>query len=307
MREQAGSGSGAWDLILQHRESMMRVALARTGNRQDAEDVVQEAIARAAAVPELRASSAGSMLRSIVINLCIDRHRRAEALIRHEGRFCADDRTLTPLEDEVCDRSEARWLHRQIRGLGGTDQEVLLHRAAGHTVRSAASKLGLTYKGAESAFTRGRQHARTAWQSTLAVLHGGAAAIRRVLRSAPAMTATVAAAFLLTIASLPEGVLAPPPGADPGQAQELAPRQVPFVSVVPAADIASSVTPHSRVSSDGSVPRRTVLRTGPVGDRRVVQTGVGVEHRHPEETLVDTVERCVENGVIISPTKVDCL
>ena len=113
--------------------------------------------------------------------------------MKYEARLCADDRVITPIDEAVCDHSEAIWLHGLLTKAGGRDQEVLLHRAAGHSVRSAGQRLGMSYKAVESAFTRARGHARLAWKATLAFLLGGLAATRRALRPVPGGAIAMAA------------------------------------------------------------------------------------------------------------------
>lgn len=295
-----------WDLILAQRESMMRVALARTRNRQDAEDLVQEAILRAAEMKHIRAATVGPLVRTIVINLAADQHRRAATSMKYEARLCADDRVITPIDEAVCDRSEAAWLHGLLMKAGGRDQEVLLHRAAGHSVRSAGQRLGMSYKAVESAFTRARGHARLAWEATLAILLGGLMGVRRVFRAAPGGAITMAA---LATGLLAGEVMAPPlPGAPRIIAPVTMPARAPQVawSVGARAHAAAHVSVGSPAASHSPVVRTRAVDTGAIGNRGQVQAGAYIEDDHSDESLPDTLERCIRDGVVVSSTAVDC-
>jgi RNA polymerase sigma factor (sigma-70 family) len=299
-----------WELVMTQRDRALRVARNRTKSRADAEDLAQEALLRAVAVPELHPATVGGLISTIVKNLAVDEQRRNSMGERYQRRLSADDRPVAPVEERICDASEARWLHAQLPILSAADREVLLHRAAGHSLTSIASALGLTYKAVESASARARRSLLHTWRSTLAVLVGTLAAVRRALARAGTALPLLPAVWMLILV-VP---WAAPPD-QPAQARQQGPSRTELAVVVASLPSGvrgvrsepAPVQPATAVRPDPNARNtRHVAYTGSIGDRRTVQVGAGVDREHDNETFQQTLERCLRNGVTFTVTSFEC-
>ncbi|MFB8777892.1 RNA polymerase sigma factor [Streptomyces broussonetiae] len=144
----------------------MRLVRRRLPSQQDAEDCVQETLARAAAHADLDRNRLGPFLTSVAIRLCIDFYRDVERRRRLVQRAALLDAPGTT-EEDVCDEDFGRWLLGQVRQLRGREQEVILARAAGISTAEFARMHNISIKAAEAAFTRGRARLKTACQKAL--------------------------------------------------------------------------------------------------------------------------------------------
>ena len=81
-------GSSRWDLVLVHRPRLVALA-RRCGAGDDAEDVAQEALVRAATFERLDPERAGAFLSAVVARLVTDRHRRVarDLVLRGHARL----------------------------------------------------------------------------------------------------------------------------------------------------------------------------------------------------------------------------
>ncbi|HUR13843.1 MAG TPA: RNA polymerase sigma factor [Mycobacteriales bacterium] len=303
-----------WALVLPQRDRAYRVARARTATRSDAEDIATETLIRAVNVEDLREDAVGGLVSTIAIRLAHDLHRQDARSRRLEAR-CTANTELIDLGEQLDDASEAAWLYRQMQELLPREREALLHKAAGHTNASAAAALGLTYKSVESAVTRARGALRHAWQSTLGILVGLAIGIREIAsRSQPvlATTSLAAAALVLVLAILetPDGDLETPDRRT-GKARErlIGASQTNLHRAAPTGQSQAPPRPaKSRSTSTKQIPspRRTYLDTGTVGDRDVVQTGAAVTGRNEDESTLQTLQRCLREGLYLEPSRVGC-
>lgn len=139
----------------------MRLVRRRLPSHQDAEDCVQETMARAAAHSALDRNRLGPFLTSVAIRLCIDFYRDMERRSRLLQRAAVLDDPGTT-EEDVCDEDFGRWLLGQVRQLRGREQQVILARVAGISTAEFARMNNISIKAAEAAFTRGRARLRTA-------------------------------------------------------------------------------------------------------------------------------------------------
>ncbi|MEV2211861.1 sigma-70 family RNA polymerase sigma factor [Streptomyces sp. NPDC050997] len=152
--------SCSWEAISQHQDRLMRLVRRRLPSYQDAEDCVQETMARAAAHAALDRSRLGPFLTSVALRLCIDYYRELERRSRLLQRAALLDDPGTT-EEDVCDEDFGRWLMDQVRYLRGREQEVILARAAGISTAEFARMHNISVKAAEAAFTRGRARLKT--------------------------------------------------------------------------------------------------------------------------------------------------
>jgi RNA polymerase sigma factor (sigma-70 family) len=136
-----GGGRDHWDQLLVHRPRLVALA-RRCGAGDDAEDVAQEALVRAATFDRLDRERAGAFLSAVVARLVVDQHRRAsrDHLLSRHARLAA-----RPIDfaDEVCDRDEARWAVRiAARRLPPGLRVLLRSRAQGVSWRELAARYG---------------------------------------------------------------------------------------------------------------------------------------------------------------------
>lgn len=138
----AGPSSPAqrWAALLAHRDSLVRLA-RRRGAGNDAEDIAQEAMLRAAVRPELDLARVKSYLAKIVTNLVTDLHRRAakeETLRLHAG--------LLPrppdADEEVEQRQLAQHAARLVSGLAPDVRRILSRRGDGASWPQISAELG---------------------------------------------------------------------------------------------------------------------------------------------------------------------
>ena len=212
MAHEAGSGGGVeqrWALVVPHREHMLAVARRRCPSEEDAEDVVQEAMLRVAEYDKLDPARVGALLTSVTTRLAIDLYRARVRAQRYQSRLVHVPEQEAPPDEAALDAGEALWLAAQLQKLPEREREVFRERVAGYTVGEAASRLGLSYKSVESAFTRARGRMRT-WATAGALL--AMEYLRRLRQRPGAVLASMAmmSAGCLILSSLPEQ---PPAGA----------------------------------------------------------------------------------------------
>lgn len=145
----------SWEEIFQHQDRLMRLVRRRLPSFQDAEDCVQETMARAAAHAALDRNRLGAFLTSVALRLCIDFYRDMERRSRLLQRAALAE-TPGTTEEDVCDEDFGRWLLGQVQHLRGREQEVILARAKGISTAEFARIHNISVKAAEAAFTRGR-------------------------------------------------------------------------------------------------------------------------------------------------------
>jgi RNA polymerase sigma factor (sigma-70 family) len=149
-----------WELVLPHRERLLRIARRRLPTLEDAEDCVQEALIRAACAAGLDAARVGQFVTSILVRLCVDHARGVSAAQRALARAFHTQRDASP-EDAICDHAEASWISEHlVERLSTRERDVLRARADGLSTREAAQRLNISGKAAEAALTRARGRIR---------------------------------------------------------------------------------------------------------------------------------------------------
>lgn len=147
------------DDLIPHREHLFRVAYVRTRNRDDAADVVSEALLRVGELGrEVRDPVAWTT--RVVINLCADLYRGRTPRAAQFRYWASLSSTVPSAEDEVCRRVNAAVFH--LATLPPRQQELLLLMADGHDLRSVAERLDVSYKATESLLSRARATLRAA-------------------------------------------------------------------------------------------------------------------------------------------------
>lgn len=161
-----------WNLVLAERERLLRMATSRLGRTTDAEDCVQEAMIRAVTFDALDESRVAALLTTITLRLCVDLQRgtQRDRRLAHRVQVLRTSRpdTGSEVENRVCERAAGAWLLTQMTGLGERERDVLLSRARGLSTAETANALEITYKSAESAFTRARSRMRVLYHEEMA-------------------------------------------------------------------------------------------------------------------------------------------
>ncbi|WP_159056205.1 RNA polymerase sigma factor [Streptomyces sp. DSM 15324] len=161
-----------WALVLAERERLLRLAKGRLGRSADAEDCVQEAMIRAVTFEALDESRVAALLTTITLRLCVDHQRGTQRDRRLADRAHLlhrnDPGTGSEVEHRTCERAAGAWLLTQVPALGRREREVLLARARGLSTAETATALRITYKSAESAFTRARSRMRSVYHEEMA-------------------------------------------------------------------------------------------------------------------------------------------
>ena len=256
-----------WAVLLTHRADLLRVARHRTTTLEDAEDCVQEALARAVVHPDLDLDRAGAFLTTTTLRLTADVHRSRVRQLRLAEKVGYRTEVRPDLADDVVDHALARWLQAQSEQLSEQEQAVLRARVEGTSSRDTAAALGITVRAAESSLTRVRVKLQSAWARVAVVVGALTLTARRHATVALPMTAVAASVALGPVHLLPLTTPAPPPLSSP-------------VTAPVAPEPAGAPAPgpgRSGVGRDGrdGADDRDRARNGPPGPVRADQ------HAHP--------------------------
>ena len=198
-----------WQLVLPHREYLLRLALSKGVSPQDAEDCVQEAMLRCVQFADLDPTRVIAFLTTIVSRLCTDTHRSRVREDRLAVKLTAYDGVEPPADERVCERAEAEWISVRIAALPERQRAVLAARADGQSCGEIAERLAVSYKVVESALSRARAHLR----ATLVASLGLAGMFVRRFRGPVAAGTSVGLVALGMVALIAKG----PFGGDPSQ------------------------------------------------------------------------------------------
>jgi RNA polymerase sigma factor (sigma-70 family) len=298
-----------WQVVLPHRQYLVRIALSRGMSREDAEDCAQEAMVRCVGFAGLDETRVQAFLATTTARLCVDRYR----VHAHDtrvgvklGPWYLDEPSP---EEATCDRSEASWVARHVESLPAQQRAALVAKAEGLSGVEIAARMGLSYKAVESLLSRARAYVRAA-VATVWVL---AARARRLPEDAPAMTM---AALVTVAAFVPGGPLAPRRDASAADRTATVTATV-GAAVVPSAPAALRraapaatrlpVPPPPERLPTPVVPRRPGPLPAPppvVCDTKVphVDTCIPLDKWVPGEG----VENCLENGVEVTGQGANC-
>lgn len=161
-----------WAAAWEHRPLLLGLARQRVESH-DAEDVVSEAMLRAATTGDLREDALRPWLVTTTLRLCADDHRRTARERRREQRLAAWEPETAPApDDEVVDLVQAEWLATQVDRLPERQARAIWLRAHGHDIASIAVQMVLPYKTVESLLSRGR-HSLRGWAGAALLVFGG--------------------------------------------------------------------------------------------------------------------------------------
>lgn len=142
------------ELLIRHRPQLYRLARRRSGNRQDAEDAVQDAFlaAHGAATRFRHDATVGSWLHRIVLNACLDRRRSTAA-----RALLVDVPARAPAADHAERVNTAMVVHQALLRLPAEQRAaVAAIDMYGYTVADAALLLGVAEGTIKSRCSRGR-------------------------------------------------------------------------------------------------------------------------------------------------------
>lgn len=297
-----------WVLVLPHRERLRKIAARRLSCREEAEDVVQEAMLRAVTFERLDAAYVGQFLSTVTVRLCADVQRDRARQLRVGVRDALRTVPAGDPHDALLDRAEARWLYDECLKLPSRESAVMLARARGLSVRETASTLGVGTKSAEAAFTKARHRMRRAAQSASIAVAG---VLRRV-RGAGPQAAVAASVTAVTVGGV-VGVLVHPggtPARPPAPPMQVAAPQRPVAAAAPrvAKPAAPPVPPVvttvvKEAHRVAAPPPKPYVETPPIGhpDHVATQGGVKVREHREDETFEETVERCIGEILTVDP------
>jgi RNA polymerase sigma-70 factor (ECF subfamily) len=157
---------GRWDRIAPQRERLRRLAASRLGPGADAEDCVHEALIRAATFENLDASRLDAFLTTVTLRLCADHQRRATRQQRFLPKYVSLE--VEEVEEGVCEKAAASWLLQRTGELAPREREVMLARARGMSTMEVSEHFRISYKSAESAYTRARNRMRKLYDEEMA-------------------------------------------------------------------------------------------------------------------------------------------
>lgn len=302
-----------WHLAWAHRADLLAVARKRVVCREDADDVVNEAMLRAVQFDGLDESRIAPWMTRVVVNLCTDAERdRARAGKRRHYAVMIDMPVPSP-EDVVVDRAAAVTACERLSGLPHSQREAVLLRAAGLPVAQVASELGVPYKAAESLLSRGRATLRAGLVAGAAGVLGGLRSLRRGVVPVSGMTA----AALAVSVWLPGQPTAPAEAGTGGTAAS------PLGAALPAPPIATSmVGTHPAARSNtlraalnrsedrpadaapSPAPKRAVVE--PVEVRALGVTAGGVTAQEHDRPWQDELLDCLSEGELVTPEHIGC-
>lgn len=304
-----------WEALVVERDRAVRVARSRGAKPDEVDDVVQEATVRVAAMDDVDLVRVGPLLTVVVANLVTDRHRARARSERLERRLTGQVLAYVPPDEAVCDEGEARWLRRVASELlSEQDRRVLEMRAQGLSLGASAEALGVTYKAAERALARARTHMKRAWSATAAL--AGFLLGRPMTKgqsAAPAAVALAAAVLATAIggAAWPRSAA---PAERPLQTARIAPTAAVEVSppdapaprtIPPQAPAPPQQPPPQPRTAGGAASGSTLAGTGKIG-LGGLEAEQRVERRREDETMLETVHRCLREGLVVSESYIGC-
>src|SRR5687768_5464336 len=113
----------SWSQVAAHRERLLKIGRRRCPTREDAEDVVQEAMLRTATFEELDEERLGQFLTAVTLRLCADVYRTAERGARAVRRLDAED--VPSPEAAALAAAEAEELRALLATLPERQRDVL--------------------------------------------------------------------------------------------------------------------------------------------------------------------------------------
>jgi len=151
------------NLYVQYRDSLIRMLLRRTGDRERAEELTQEVFARAVAAPP---NNPRPWLFAVALNLVREEGRRATRQGRRLELYRGEQPAATSSPDEDLIRDERIGQVRQaLAVLSERDREVLLLQAEGFSYDEIAASTGLAKGAIGTTLARARRRLVEAYRA----------------------------------------------------------------------------------------------------------------------------------------------
>jgi RNA polymerase sigma-70 factor (ECF subfamily) len=159
-------------MVAHFRADLMRFLVARTGDRDEAEDILQELWVRTRDVKPAAVEHWRAYLFRVAHNLVIDRRRAAQRRAARERRWSEEAHgVMSPTEeaadtapgadDAIAAREEAARLASAIANLPeGARRVFQLHKIEGHSHGEVAAHLGISKSGVEKHMAVAMKHLR---------------------------------------------------------------------------------------------------------------------------------------------------
>ncbi len=157
---QAGDEGAFGDLYLRYYQRLLRFCTRRVGNTHEAEEITQEAFARAyIAMPRFAGERRFyPWLTVIAARLCIDSHRR---VARAEPTADIDPGTVDGGQQQIIDNVDLAYLSKALEQLGPRHREVLeLRETHGWSYQQIADHYAVTMGTVEALLFRARKALR---------------------------------------------------------------------------------------------------------------------------------------------------
>lgn len=287
------------------RDHLARVARRRTTSWVDAEDAAQEAIVRALEAPELDCEQLPGWLTRVAMNVCADAgrdQRRHHKRVRYQ---VIQEAAEPDVESVVVERAYARAMYSEAMALPPAQRAAMLLKAEGRSVMEVAEALAISPKAAESLLSRARATLRRAATAIAAVT---LVLVRRARRSVPPLAATATAVSSILVFAPASGGPAPVRvvALPPGSARAAVSTQVMPARHAASVAVARRVTTRAASAGHAAVARRDIVapRDVAVGPARVHDGGEGWTHL--DESLTQSVQECVDQGVVVTAAYVGC-
>lgn len=160
----AGDNQAFAVIVQRHRQRMLAVARRYARNEHDAQDIVQDALFKASRnMHTFRAESAlTTWLHRLVLNAGFDHAKRAENKRQHtsldDSEKLNQDANIYLAHDPLGNLDRLLTFRQAMQKLPASQQHALmLIDVAGHTINSAASRLGVPAGTVKSRRNRGRR------------------------------------------------------------------------------------------------------------------------------------------------------
>jgi RNA polymerase sigma factor (sigma-70 family) len=296
-----------WAAVWVHHDSLLRLARSRVTCEEDAEDVVHEALLLAASDVSVDLDTAGAWMNRVVRNKTADlsRERSYQAhRERYQVRLHAGE---VPLEEQVCDRDEARSIASRLDTVPVRQRHALLLAADGLSGGEIAARMQATPKAVENLLRKGRSALRAS-ACSVALAWGG----RQLGWRRPATAGALATAGLVVLVVIgPQRDAGAPLAQEPSSASlsaaSTAQGRAPGTAGPEAAAVRqAAVRPVARRQVPRAGQHRTVVKAVRlrVGDDEL-RTPVVTQHG-PLLDVLPSAERCLRERPVVSSTFVGC-